>query len=162
MSVSLPNRIRNYKISETSPTDELLTLGRIYAEVGDHAAAFTDREHLTVAKQCATKLKKVLPELLERGAIASEDDLYEMAESNAYSGDLSAMTVDGLYRLYRMWPLRHKEKGAESCRRELFAYEDIIVRELMARKAADRSEQLKIDYCTLTYAGECENLSFDF
>lgn len=158
MSVSLPNRIRNYKISATSPTDELLTLGRIYAEVGDHAAGFTDREHLTVAKQCATKLKKVLPELLGRGAIASEDDLYEMAEPDAENGDLSAMTVDGLYRLYRQWPLRHKGKGVVSCRRELFAYEDIIVRELMARKPADRSEQFKIDYCALTYAGEYENL----
>lgn len=160
MSVALPNRLRSYKVSASSPTDELLALGQVYAGVGDYAASFIDSEHLSVAKFCSTRLKKMVPLLIERKAIASEDDLYEMTDVEVEQKGFDSMTIDELYKLYRRWPLRHKARVAEGREYFTFFYEGRIVAELRKRKAANKTEQFKIDYCTLTYENELENMSF--
>lgn len=160
MTLALPNRLISYKVSAASPTDELLALGQVYAGIGDYAASFIDSEHLSVAKFCSTRLKKMVPMLIERKAIASEDDLYEMAEVETGQKDFEAMTIDELYKLYRQWPSRHKARAAEGREHFTFYYEGRIVAELKKRKAANKTEQFKIDYCTLTYENELENLSF--
>lgn len=159
MSITLPARVRNYRISATSPTEELMPLGQIYAEVGDYAATILDREHLALARLCSSGLKKLVSVLIDRGVIVSEDDLYNMEESETSPQNLSAMTVDELHRLYRQWPLRHRRIVEEGREHFTFHYEGRIVRELLSRKAANKSEQFKIDYCALTYANECENMS---
>lgn len=75
---------------------------------------------------------------------------------------LEQMTVNELYRLYECWPLRHEKRSAEGREPLTFYYEARIVRELLNRTAGDRSEQLKIEHCTRSYAKELENLSFLF
>lgn len=162
MSITLPARVRNYRISATSPTDELVVLGQIYAEVGDYASTVLDREHLALARFCSSGLKKLVPVLIGRGTIVTEDDLYDIDEADLGHTDLSSMTVDELYRLYRQWPLRHRRRIEEGREHFTFYYEGRIVRELLTRKTANKSEQFKIDYCTLTYANECENMSHVF
>lgn len=160
MTVALPNRLRRYKICAASPTDELLALGQVYAGVGDYAASFIDCEHLSVAKFCLTRLKKMVPILIERNAISKEGDLYKMAEVEAAQKNFEVMSVDELYRLYRRWPLRQKARTAEGREHFTFYYEGRIVAELQKRKAANKTEQFKKDFCTLTYENEFENLSF--
>lgn len=162
MVLALPSRIMNYKVSAMSPTDELITIGQILSEVGDYACTILDKEHLSFARKCATRLKKVVGELTSRGRIQSPDDLYEIQKGKAETVDLSAMTIDELHRLYRQWPLRHRRRVEEGREHFTFYYEGHIVRELLTRKAANISEQFKIDYCALTYANECENMSHVF
>lgn len=150
----------NYPVSASSPTEDLLTLGQILSEAGDYASTVLDREHLSLAKKCSTKLRKVVGELISRQRIQSAEDLYAMPETEPVSADLTAMTVGELYSLYRRRPLRHQAR-AEAGREPLTCYyEGRIVRELHRRKAAGKGEQLKIDYCTITYRNELDNLSF--
>lgn len=75
---------------------------------------------------------------------------------------LDQMTVNELYRLYECWPLRHEKRSAEGREPLTFYHEAGIVRELQNRTAGNRSEQLKIDRCTRSYAKEIENLSLLF
>ncbi|MBP3536671.1 MAG: hypothetical protein J6J93_03940 [Muribaculaceae bacterium] len=138
----------NYKVSAASPTCELITVGQILSEVGDCASTVLDREHLSFTRKCATRLKKVVGELIARRCIQSPDDLYEIDRTASVPKDLSSMTVDELYRLYRQWPLRHA-KGTDNL-------EDAIVRELSTRTPTTRTDQLKIDYCLLTHTNESE------
>lgn len=166
MLTALPARIINYKVSPASPTDELLTVGQILAEVGDCAASYLDPRHLAVAKRCATRLKKIVGELINRGAIATPDDLYTIpadtptpigaansdiahsapsAPSPAHIDlDLAAMTIAQLHTLYRQWPLRHRTPHTD------FHLERAIIRELSTRRPSTQADRLKIDYCTLT------------
>lgn len=160
MVCALPSGIMNYPVSASSPTEDLLTLGRILSEAGDYASTVLDREHLSLAKKCSTKLRKVAGELISRKCIQSAEDLYAMTEGDLVREDLSTLTVGELYNLYRRWPLRHQAR-AESGREHLTCYyEGRIVRELQRRKAAGKGEQLKIDYCTITYRNGLDNLSF--
>lgn len=161
-AVALPNRLKSYKVCASSPTDELLTLGQAYVGVGDYAANFIDSEHMSVAKFCSTRLKKMVPMLIERKAVASEDDLYEMSEVESGNKALEEMTIDELYKLYRRWPIRKKTRLAEGREHFTFFYERRIVAEFMRRKAANKTEQFKIGHCTLTYNNELENMSFVF
>lgn len=159
MSSLLPNRIINYKVSATSPTDELLTLGQIFAEVGDYNASYADSVHLSVSRKCIRRLHKVADELMQRKAIFSEDDFYEMPSDKFANTDMSKMTVDELYRFYRQWPIRRKERLESGREHNTFFFEGRIVRELQKRKPVSKGERFKIDYCTLTYENELENLS---
>lgn len=160
MQVGLPNRLRSYKVCEASPTDELLVLGQVYSGLGDYVASFIDRKHLSVAQFCSTQLKKIVRILIDRKAVESEDDLYEMTEVETVFEDLSEMSVDDLYQLYRHWPMRHNARAAEGREHFTFYYEGLIVSELKKRKASCKTEQFKKDYCILTYESELENLSF--
>lgn len=159
MVTSLPSRIINYKVTAASPTDELLTLGQILAEVGDYASTILDREHLAMARKCVSKLKKVVAELISRRCISSEDNLYEMPETEPEATDLSLLTIPELYALYRRWPIRHKQREAEGREPNTFYYEGRIVRELNSRTPANKAEQFKIDYCNATYQNQLDNLS---
>lgn len=162
MVVSLPSRIMNYKVSAASPTDELITLGQILSEVGDYASSILDRDHLSLTRKCASRLKKVVDELISRQRIQSQEDLYAISEVGSEVVDLAAMSIDELYRLYRRWPIRHKERESEGREHRTIYFEHRIVEELQQRKPLNKDEQLKIDYCVATYANELENLSFTF
>ena len=160
MLTVLPSRVMNYRVSAASPTDELVTLGQILSEVGDYMSAILDRDHLSLSRRCATRLRKVVGELVARKRIESPDDLYEMPASAVAGEDPGAMTVSELHAHYRLWPMRHQEREAMGREHLTFCHEGRIVRELLTRKPADRSERLKIDYCLATYGNELENLSF--
>ena len=160
MVAVLPSRIMNYRVSAASPTDELVTLGQILSEVGDYMSAILDRDHLSLSRRCATRLRKVVGELVARKRIESPDDLYEMPVSAVAEKDPRAMTVSELHAHYRLWPMRHRERESMGREHLTFFHEGRIVRELLTRKPADRSERLKIDYCLATYGNELENLSF--
>lgn len=156
----LPSRVLNYNTTAASPTNELIVIGQILSEVGDYACTTLDREHLSLARKCASKLKKVVSELIARHCIQSSDDLYEIQKGNVDSTDLSVMTIDELHRLYRQWPIRQQERLKKGRENKTYYYESQIVRELQSRKAATKEEQFKIDYCTATYNNELDNLSF--
>ena len=74
--------------------------------------------------------------------------------------DLSSLTVDELYHLYRHWPERHRKRALEGREQMTFYYEGRIVWELNRRKELSESERLKVDYCKMTYRNELENMSF--
>lgn len=151
MVSALPSRVMNYRVSASSPTDELITLGQILSEVGDYAASFLDREHLSFARKCAVRLEKVVAELTLRGCIESPDDLYEIPEGRIDATELSSLTIDELHNLYRRWPVRHGNTSSIS------RFETRIIEELQSRKPSTKDEQLKIDYCLATYHNELEN-----
>lgn len=159
MVASLPSRIMNYSVSSSSPTDELLTLGQIFSEVGDYASTILDREHLSLSRRCVTRLNKIVAELVSRQTILTAENLYDMPQSDPVSPDLKAMSIHDLHRLYRRWPIRHGDRRAEGRESMTFYYEGQIVRELMSRKAANKGERLKIDYCTTMYSNELCNMS---
>lgn len=156
----LPPRIINYPVSAKSPTDELLTLGQIFSEVGDYASTILDREHISLSRKCVTRLRKVVCELVSRRSIKSVEDLYGMPKDEIAANNLSTLTIGELHSLYRCWPIRHQKRITSGREHLTFYYENRIVRELLRRKASGRSEQLKIDYCVATYHNELENLSF--
>lgn len=150
----------NYRVSSDSPSGELMVLGQIYSEVGDYASSILDSSHLSLTRKCANRLKKVAGELLARNCIQSSDDFYAIPDINVGVNDLSVMDIDELYRLYRRWPLRHKNRQNEGREHFTYFYEGRIIRELLQRKATDKGEQLKIDYCAATYNNELDNMSF--
>lgn len=162
MVASLPARIMNYSVSSSSPTDELMTIGQILSEVGDYASTILDREHLFLSRRCMTKLKKVVGELVSRECISSTENLYDIPKSYPASTDLATLTISELYSLYRCWPIRHNERKVEGREPFSFYYEGRIVRELQSRKATNKAEQLKINYCVATYNNELNNMSFVF
>lgn len=162
MVLALPSRVMNYKVSAVSPTDELITIGQILSEVDDYACTILDKEHLSFARKCSNRLKKVVGELVSRGSIKSQDDLYEIQKGNAASADLSTMTIDELHKLYRQWPIRHQERLNKGREHMTYYFEGQIIRELQNRKPSTKDERLKIDYCNATYSNELDNLSFIF
>lgn len=162
MVTALPSRIMNYRVTADSPTDELMTLGQILSEVGDYASTVLDREHLSLSRKCGTRLRKVVGELVSRQSIKSEEDLYDMPHTELSCSELSALSITELHSLYRRWPIRHREREAKGREHVTFYYEGRIVSELLRRNAADKAEQLKIDYCVATYNNELDNMSFVF
>ena len=159
MPYSLPSRIKDYKVSAKSPAGELFTLGRIYGDFGDYAGTILDRRHMSLSRQCSERLDKVVSELMARGCIQSEDDLFETPVNETATTDLTAMGVDELYTHYLRSPLHREQRITEEREHFTYYYERRIVRELSARKAIDTAEQFKIDYCAITYGNDLENLS---
>lgn len=162
MAICLPTRIMNYNVSSSSPTDELLTVGQILSEVGDFASTILDREHLSLSRKCMTRLNKVVGELVSRQCIQTADSLYDISLEVPVATNLKSLTIAELHSLYRYWPIRHKNRDSEDRESFSFYYEGRIVRELKKRKATNKSEQLKIDYCVATYRNELDNMSFAF
>lgn len=163
MVSALPSRIMNYNVSAASPTDELLTLGQILSEVGDYASTVLDREHLSLSRKCGTRLRKVVGELKARNSLFSVEGLYNICPDKSGLSDkseLATMTVSELHGLYRRWPIRHREREAQGREHFTFYHEGRIVNELLRRKASNKAEQLKIDYCVATYHNELDNMSF--
>lgn len=152
----------DYKVSSSSPTDELLTLGQILSEVGAYASTVLDRDHLTLSRECGTRLRNVVVELVSRQSIKSEDELYDVPQTGPSGSDLSALSIGELHELYRRWPVRHRDREAEGREHFTFYYEDRIVNELLRRKVVGKAEQLKVDYCVATYCNELDNMSSVF
>lgn len=159
MVSSLPSRIMNYSVSPSSPTDELLTVGQALSEVGGYASIILDREHLSLSRKCETRLHKVVEELVSRQCILSAENLHDVPDSDPAGTDLEILTIGELHTLYRRWPVRHYDKSAAGRESMSFYFEGQIVREMMSRKAANKSEQLKIDYCNAMYSNELSNIS---
>lgn len=124
----------NYKVSAVSPTYELITIGQLFSEVGDYASAILDKEHLSFASKCASRLKTVVSELASRGCIKSQDDLYEIPKVYAASADLSTMTIDELHRFYRQWPIRHQERLKEGREHMTYYQEGHVLYLLMSSR----------------------------
>jgi len=159
MLTRLPNRIKNYGISPESPSAELLTLGRIYSEIGAYVSSASDRKNLAFAGTCDHRLHNVVVELTRRGVISSIEDLNKISSEDFGNKDLEELSIGSLYNLYRQWPLRHQARLEEGREHLTYYYEGRIVHELNSRKASTKDEQLKIDYCSFAYKTELENLS---
>ena len=191
---ALPYSVTSYAITPSSPTGELLTLARIYDEVGDYASTILDSAHRALTRLCRRRSAAVTRELRRRGILTGETTtpsplaapavpaahdsdsstvetiVAQAVPSRATHGpnasslitmtsDLTQMSISELYHHYLAWPQRHEsliEAGLEPLD---FSYEARIIRELQRRTAANLDEQLKIDYCLLSYRSELRNLS---
>lgn len=154
MVTALPPRIMDYRVSASSPTGELLTLGSILEEAGAYASTSSDRSRRAFSHRCDAKMRRVASELRSRNCTAAADDV-----CTATAADLRTLSVDDLYRLFRGRTQRRNRRAAEG-REPLTCWpESDILAELRRRKAADRDEQLKIDYCAIAHSNELENLS---
>lgn len=178
MQPSLPHSVTGYAITPSSPTGELLTLARIYDDVGDYASTILDSAHRALTRLCRRRSAAVTRELSRRGVLTGEatspSPIVAQAVPNraqfgpndsspsyliTMTSDLTQMSISDLYTHYLAWPQRH-EAFIEAGREPLdFTYETLIIRELQRRTAANLDEQLKIDYCLLTYRSEILNLS---
>ncbi len=210
---ALPYSVTSYAITPSSPTGELLTLARIYDEVGDYASTILDSAHRALTRLCRRRSAAVTRELRRRGILTGEATspsplvtqavpaahdsdsstvetivaqavpaahdsdsstvetiVAQAVPSRATHGpnasslitmtsDLTQMSISELYHHYLAWPQRHEaliDAGHEPLD---FSYEARIIRELQRRTAANPDEQLKKDYCLLTYRNELRNLS---
>ena len=213
MAIALTPTVTAYRITPSSPTGELLTLARIYDEVGDYASTILDSAHRALTRLCRRRSAAVTRELRRRGILTGEATLpsplaapavpaahdsdsstvetivaqavpaahdsdsstvetivAQAVPSRATHGpnasslitmtsDLTQMSISELYHHYLAWPQRHEaliDAGLEPLD---FGYEARIIRELERRTAANPDEQLKKDYCLLTYRNELRNLS---
>ena len=211
---ALPYSVTSYAITPSSPTGELLTLARIYDEVGDYASTILDSAHRALTRLCRRRSAAVTRELRRRGILTGEATspsplvaqavpaahdsdsstvetivaqavpaahdsdsntvetiVAQAVPSRATHGpnasslitmtsDLTQMSISELYHHYLAWPQRHKALIAAGHEPLDFSYEARIIRELERRTAANPDEQLKKDYCLLTYRTELRNLSY--
>ena len=144
----------DYRVSASSPTDELLTLGSILEEAGAYASTSSDRSRRAFSRRCDAKFRRVASELRSRNCTLAPDDI-----CTAASADLRTLSVGDLYRLFRGRTQRQSRRAAEGREPLTCWLESDILAELRSRKAADRDEQLKIDYCAIAHSNELENLS---
>ena len=194
MAIALTPTVTAYRITPSSPTGELLTLARIYDEVGDYASTILDSAHRALTRLCRRRSAAVTRELRRRGILTGEATLpsplaapavpaahdsdsstvetivAQAVPSRATHGpnasslitmtsDLTQMSISELYHHYLAWPQRHESRLAAGHEPLDFSYEARIIRELQRRTAANPDEQLKKDYCLLTYRNELHNLS---
>lgn len=152
----LSDKIKGYQVQPSATTEELLTLGQIFAQVGDYTSSILDKEHLETSNICASGLKKVINTLHCRGEIITEEDFYQIPSETIKTQEFKNMSIDELYNLYTQWPLRYKQSENSN----LFSYEDQIISELNKRCPSTAGEQLKVDYCTVTYITLQENQTF--
>ena len=192
---ALPYSVTSYAITPSSPTGELLTLGRIYDEVGDYASTILDSAHRALTRLCRRRSAAVTRELRRRGILTGESTLPSPLVTQAVpaahdsdsstvetivahavpsrathgpnasslitmTSDLTQMSISELYHHYLAWPQRHESRLATGLEPLDFSYEARIIRELERRTAANPDEQLKKDYCLLTYRNELHNLSY--
>ena len=189
MAIALTPTVTSYRITPSSPTGELLTLARIYDDIGDYASTILDSAHRALTRLCRRRSAVVARELSRRGVLTVEATspppivaqavpaahhgtevsnlrlidpsplLTTPSSLNTMTSDLTQMSIPELYTLYLAWPQRHQaliDAGHEPLD---FSYEARIIRELERRTAANLDEQLKIDYCLLSYRSELLNLS---
>lgn len=154
MVTALPPRIMDYRVSASSPTGELLTLGNILEEAGAYASTSSDRSRRAFSRRCDAKFRRVASELRSRNCTSAADDV-----CTATSADLRTLSVGDLYRLFRGRTRRQSRRAAEGREPLTCWLESDILAELRSRQAADRDEQLKIDYCAIAHSNELENLS---
>lgn len=172
MAIALTPTVTAYRITPSSPTGELLTLARIYDEVGDYASTILDSAHRALTRLCRRRSAAVTRELRRRGILTGEATLPSPLAAPAVpaaqtapsslitmTSDLTQMSISELYQHYLAWPQRHEALIATGHEPLDFSYEARIIRELQRRTAATLDEQLKKDYCLLTYRTELLNLS---
>ena len=147
-----------YKITQSSPIDDLRLLENLYSEIGGFASTILDKRHLAFSRECVKRLGKVTA-ILARLKDNKTEIAAECTEIKT-DADLTTLTVNELYNLYRCWPERHQKRALEGREQMSFYFEGRIVSELKRRKSLTDSEQLKVDYCKMTYMSELENLSF--
>lgn len=155
----IPEYIKDYKVSSKSPTDELLTLGRFFSETGGYASTILDNGYRRIENLCRVRLEKVTGELLKRGAIESEEDLFRLPYTPYTDHNLQHLSIDDLELLYRHYSKQHSITGVNHVN-FIYYREGAVVDELEKRDAATLGEQLKKDCCTLIYQNELEYLSF--
>ncbi|MBD5402804.1 hypothetical protein HDR58_08400, partial [bacterium] len=170
--IALPKHIINYRVSSKSPTGELIILGRLLSDVSGYASTTLDSKHQRLADSCRFRLNKVLGQLVKRDIIEKKEELYdfsteekllisnsEFQESTA--SKLQTLTISELELLYRFRQGydRPVEKSGSYIMSSLHCKYEII-RELEKREPVDLSEQLKKDYCTLTFQNELDYSSF--
>ena len=145
----------DYRVSASSPTGELLTLVSILEEAGAYASTSSDRSRRAFSRRCDAKFRRIASELRSRNCTSAADD----DVCTATAADLRTLSVGDLYRLFRGRTRRQSRRAAEG-REPLTCWpESDILAELRSRQAADRDEQLKIDYCTIAHSSELDNLS---
>lgn len=144
----------DYRVSASSPTGELLTLGSILEEAGAYASTSSDRSRRAFSRRCDAKFRRVASELRSRNCTAAADDV-----CTATSADLRTLSVGDLYRLFRGRTRRQSRRAAEGREPLTCWLESDILAELRSRKASDRDEQLKIDYCAIAHSNDLDNLS---
>lgn len=162
MTTSLPTRILEYRVTRTSPSEELVILGRILADFGDYAGTKLDHDHMLLAQNCALKLREIDDVSAESERFPSSKSVSIEPEINLRATDLTSMSIHELYTLYRRWPIRHKKRYGKGQEHLTYYFEHRIVKELRKRKPTTPGEQLKIDYCLTSYANEMDNLSSIF
>lgn len=160
MSTSCINRIADYPISAVTPTDDLLTLGRYYSEIGVYASTVATGASYAFAKRCASRLRLVTNELVKRRIIKSVDDLFVQSACSAVLKPLDTLSIDELEQMFRQSAVRQECRRSQGREPITFYVESKIVRELERRNPANSSERLKIDYCSAVYRNELDNLSF--
>lgn len=144
----------DYRVSASSPTGELLTLGNILEEAGAYASTSSDRSRCAFSRRCDAKFRRVASELRSRNCTSAADDV-----CTAVAAELRTLSVGDLYRLFRGRTQRQNRRAAEGREPLTCWLESDILAELRSRQAADRDEQLKIDYCAIAHSNELENLS---
>lgn len=190
MAIALTPTVTAYRITSSSPTGELLTLGRIYDDVGDYASTILDSAHRALTRLCRRRSAAVTRELSRRGILTGEatspSPIVAQAVPAAHHGTevsnlrpidpspllttpsslitdpvtLTQMSISELYTHYLAWPQRHQALIEAGHAPLDFSYEALIIRELQRRTAANLDEQLKIDYCLISYRNELRNLSY--
>lgn len=160
MSTSCFNRIADYPITAVTPTDDLLTLGRYYSEIGGYASTVATGAAFAFAKRCASRLRLVTNELVKRRIIKSVDDLFVQSACSAVLKPLDTLSIDELEQIFRQSAVRQECRRSQGREPLTFYVESKIVRELERRYPTNSSESLKIDYCSAVYQNELDNLSF--
>ena len=153
MEFSLPK----YKISNSSPIEDLLVLENIYSELGGFTSTILSEKYFAFSQECVKQLN-LIANVLERykgGTVKIEKEKVPSNEGL----DFSSLSIAELYYLYRAWPERHKEREVDGREHMTFYFEGQIVREMKRRKNLTESDQLKVAYCEITYRCELENLS---
>lgn len=155
MTLSLPDKIRRYRVTPATPSEWIVTLALIYAETAD-AAAVSDR---ALARICQNRYDKTVAELIRRNYISDPDSIFDTPAVDFSGENPREMTVDALFHLFRQSFLRTGQRR-DSGREHLTCLEDLpVISELRRRTPADFGQWLKIHYCGLAYSNRLENLS---
>lgn len=113
-------------------------MSQIFSAVGDYASTIHGREHLSLSRRCITRFNKVFDELVSRQCILSDENLYDVPESEPDNKDLKSLNIDDLRILYRRCPVIHNSRRAK-CRESMSSYnEGQIAHEILNRKATNK------------------------
>ena len=159
MYETLSNLVSEFKVASQTPIDDLMTFGRICADAGEYPSTNLDRESRKIAKQCETKLTKVISELKRRKIADSIEDLYKFPDWRNLISSFGKMSISELEHLYVKCSRIRKDRSATGFETFTFYIEGHIVDELTKREASASGERLKIKYCSTCYSNELKNLS---
>lgn len=159
MYETLSNLVSEFKVTSQTPIDDLMTFGRICADAGEYPSTNLDRESRKIAKQCETKLAKVISELKRRKIADSIEDLYKFPDWRNLISNFGKMSISELEHLYIKCSRIRKERSATGFETFTYYIEGHIVDELSKREVSTSSEGVKNKYCSTCYSNELKNLS---